>query len=75
MSAPEKYSAVEEMPGLYGPFTFSERLLQRLWARGEFDAAGARTADGRAVEILEPGKWNRLGGPDFRGARLRLGGA
>jgi hypothetical protein len=75
MSAPEKYSAVEEMPGLYAPFTFSERLLQRLWARGEFDAADARTADGRVVEILEPGKWNRLGGPDFRGARLRLGGA
>ncbi len=62
------------MPGLYGPFTFSEKLLQRIWARREFDQGLARTADGRPVEILEPGRWNRLGGPDFLGARLRLGG-
>jgi hypothetical protein len=68
-------SAVAEMPGLYGPFTFSEKLFQRIWARCEFDSAGARTADGRALEILEPGKWNGLGGPDFLGARLRLGRA
>ncbi len=70
---PARDFAVAEMPGLYGPFTFSERLLQRLWARREFDTAAARTADGRVVAILEPGKWNRLGGPDFLGARLRFG--
>lgn len=66
--------AVAEMPGFYGPFTFSERLMQRIWARREFDATAARTVDGRAVAIVEPGTWNRLGGPDFRGARLRLDG-
>ncbi len=67
-------TAVAEVPGLYGPFTFSERLLQRIWARREFDGAAARTADGRTVEILDAGRWNGLGGPDFLGARLRLGG-
>jgi hypothetical protein len=25
------------------------------------------------VAVLHPGRWNHLGGPDFRGARLRLG--
>ena len=23
--------AVEEIPGLYGPFTFPEKVLQRIW--------------------------------------------
>jgi len=31
--------AVAEIQGLYGPFTFTERLLQKIWLRGEFDAA------------------------------------
>jgi len=70
----DRTTAVAEMPGLYGPFTFSEKLLQRIWNRGEFDLTAARTADGQVVEVVEPGRWNRLGGPDFAGARLRLGG-
>ena len=65
---------VAEMQGLYGPYTFSELLLQRIWARREFDDTTARTADGREVRILAPGKWNRLGGPDFLDARLQLNG-
>jgi hypothetical protein len=64
--------SVAEVQGFYGPFSFPEQLLQKIWLRGEFDRAGVRTMDGRAVAILHPGKWNRLGGPDFRGARLRL---
>ena len=62
---------VAEIQGLYGPFSFPEKLLQKIWSRGEFDRAKARTTDGRSVQILQPGKWNLLGGPDFRGARLR----
>jgi hypothetical protein len=65
--------SVAEVQGFYGPFSFPEQLLQKIWLRGEFDRAAARTMDGRALAILHPGKWNRLGGPDFRDARLRLG--
>jgi hypothetical protein len=65
--------AVAEIQGLYGAFSFPEKLLQKIWLRGEFDRATARTTDGRQVRILSPGKWNLLGGPDFRGARLALG--
>lgn len=65
---------VAEIQGLYGPFSFSEMLLQKIWWRGDFARGRAVTTDGRKVEVAHAGKWNRLGGPDFRGARLRLGG-
>ena len=70
---PEQDLAVAEIQGLYGPFTFTERLLQKIWLRGEFDAAHAMMEDGRPVRIVHPGRWNLLGGPDFRQSRLRIG--
>lgn len=63
-----------ELSGLYGPYTFHEHVLQRVWAEQEFDSRRARTTEGAVVEVLEPGRWNRLGGPDFLGATLRVGG-
>ncbi len=65
--------AVAEIQGLYGPFSFPEKLLQKIWLRGDFSRENARTTDGRSVAIKFPGKWNLLGGPDFRGARLSVG--
>ncbi len=65
--------AVAEIQGLYGAFSFPEKLLQQIWLRGDFDAHELRTADGRRIEILHPGRWNLLGGPDFKGSRLRIG--
>ncbi|MFA5057717.1 MAG: DUF2851 family protein [Opitutaceae bacterium] len=65
---------VAEIQGLYGPFTFPERLLQKIWLQGEFDSARAATEDGRPLQVLHPGRWNLLGGPDFRDARFCLGG-
>jgi hypothetical protein len=63
-----------EMPGLYGPYVCHERVLQRIWLQGDFDRTRAVTTDGERVEVLSVGKWNLLGGPDFLGARLRIGG-
>lgn len=68
MSAP--FSTVAEIQGLYGAFSFPEKLLQKIWLRGDFDRAAAMTSDGRRVRVLFAGKWNLLGGPDFRAARL-----
>ena len=56
---------VAEIQGLYGPFTFSERLLQKIWLRGEYDAAHAAAEDGRPLRVLHPGRWNLLGGRIF----------
>ena len=65
---------VMEMSGLYGPYTCHEHVLQRIWAEQEFTHDRARTTTGDTLEILDPGKWNLLGGPDFRAAKLSLGG-
>ncbi len=65
---------VQEMQGLYGPFTIAERVVQKIWLRRDFATHQAVVTDGRKLEIRAPGTWNLLGGPDFRGARLRLDG-
>lgn len=62
-----------ELQGLYGPFTFPEKLLQKIWLHGDFDRSRAVTLDGRRLQVLQPGRWNLMGGPDFKSARLRLG--
>ncbi len=65
---------LEEVQGLYGPFTFSEHLLQQIWARRDYDGSRLTTSDGRRVEVVHPGRWNSLGGPDFKEARIRFDG-
>ncbi len=71
--APE-YSQVAEMPGLYGPFTLTERVLQKIWLQGDFDLGRAVLTDGRRLIVRYPGRWNLLGGPDFQDARLSFTG-
>ena len=63
-----------EMQGLYGPFTLTERVVQKIWLRGDFDRRQLRLVDGRRVEVRSVGVWNLLGGPDFRAARLVIDG-
>lgn len=64
---------VAEVQGLFGPFQFPELLLQRIWAEQTFDVSGLSTVDGRSVKIEAKGRWNRLGGPDFAEARIKIG--
>lgn len=66
-------SRVEEIQGVYGPFTFPESLLQRIWFRREYDGSALRTVEGERLSVLDPGRWNHLGGPDFQDARLIIG--
>ncbi len=65
---------VAEIQGLYGPFSITERVLQQIWRRGDFIREGLRTERGEVLEILEPGRLNRQEGPDFKEARIRIGG-
>lgn len=69
-----KTDFVAEMQGLYGPFTLTERVVQKIWLRGDFDRTRLVLADGRSLVIRTLGVWNLLGGPDFRGAQLVIGG-
>jgi len=65
--------AVAEVLGLEGPYSFPEKLLQQIWLRREFDARQAATTDGRPVRVTSTGRWNLLGGPDFKDARIMIG--
>ncbi|HEY8993276.1 MAG TPA: DUF2851 family protein [Lacunisphaera sp.] len=65
---------VQEMQGLYGPFTIAERVVQKIWLRRDFDQSALQLHDGRVLTIRTPGTWNLLGGPDFREARLVIDG-
>jgi hypothetical protein len=65
---------LSEVLGVDGPYSFPEKLLQQIWLRREFDGRRAVTTDGRRVSIVFAGRWNLLGGPDFREARLFLDG-
>lgn len=67
-------SAVAELQGLDGAFSFAESVLQRVWDRGDFDREHCRCEDGRHLRILSPGRWNRLGGPDFSRAIVEIDG-
>jgi len=73
MRTPHSESLVEEIQGLYGPFTFSERLFQKIWAEGSFDRSRLMTTDGQKVMIRHAGRWNKLAGPDFVQAKIRIG--
>ena len=46
-----KYERVEEMQGLYGPFTIAERVVQKIWLRRDFEQTGLRLVDGRSLLI------------------------
>ena len=64
---------VAEIQGLYGPFSFPEKLLQKIWLRADFAVERAATIEGLPVRVIRPGKWNLLGGPDFKDACIRVG--
>ena len=65
---------VEEFQGLYGPYQVSELVLQKIWQKIAFDSARMKDSRGRQIEVLNPGRWNRLAGPDFKDAILRIDG-
>lgn len=56
------------------PSLLSEADLQEIWEGGRFRRAGLLTEDARPVVVEHPGVRSAEGGPDFRAARLVLGG-
>ncbi|MBK1875251.1 DUF2851 family protein [Pelagicoccus mobilis] len=74
MSPYTRPESVEEFHGPYGPYHVSELVLQKIWLEQAFDEGRLRDEQGRRVQVVFPGTWNRLEGPDFRGALLRVDG-
>lgn len=74
MSHSTRLQSVEEFHGPYGPYQVSELVLQKIWLEQAFDVTRLRDQTGRKVEVEHPGTWNRLEGPDFKDALLRIDG-
>lgn len=51
-----------------------ERLISALWFDQQLDHENLKTANGRRIEVVSPGRWNSGPGPDFKEAALRLNG-
>ena len=51
-----------------------EKLLHYTWKHRLLPLAGLRTADGRELEVIDPGLPNGDAGPDFFNAKVRIGG-
>lgn len=73
-SAHMNIDLVKEIQGLYGPFILSERVVQKIWLRQDFDTSALTTVCGQTIEVKDPGRWNLLCGPDFKEARLLMDG-
>lgn len=67
-------NSVAEIQGYYGSLNIAERVLQSIWKNREFDENRLFTFRGESLEIIDPGEWNHLEGPDFKNARFRIGG-
>jgi uncharacterized protein YihD (DUF1040 family) len=52
----------------------NESLLQFIWHHQYFNLWDLKTVNGEALEIVDPGIWNRDQGPDFLTGRIRVNG-
>lgn len=53
---------------------FMEMLLHYVWQHRMFPLGTLTTTDGQELEIIDPGLHNHGAGPDFSGAKVRIGG-
>lgn len=75
MPPPEKLPGrVSEIQGLYGPLQVLENRIQQIWALQLCQHGSWRTVGNRPLRVLDPGRWNRASGPDFREALLEIDG-
>ena len=51
-----------------------ERLVAAVWFDQKLDHEHLRTADGRKLRVISPGRWNTGPGPDFKDAAVRMAG-
>ncbi len=73
-SCSELRTGVAELEGLYGSFTVSERVIQQVWLHQDFDHRDLTLESGESLEVIDPGVWNHLEGPDFKDAEVRING-
>lgn len=50
-----------------------EEFLHYLWKYTLYDPRSVRDNEGRVIQVIHPGEYNRDSGPDFFNARIRIG--
>jgi hypothetical protein len=50
-----------------------ELFLRHIWSRQYLNASKLRTCDGRLLKVIEVGRLNLDGGPDFAESRIKIG--
>lgn len=50
-----------------------ERFLRHIWSHQYLDQSRLRTCDGKSLKVLDVGKLNLEGGPDFEDALVKIG--
>lgn len=53
--------------------SIQEKLVQQIWFNQDIQKTRLYTVEGERVEVLKVGFWNKLKGPDFKDAQLRIG--
>jgi len=66
--------SVKENSEEFSPRSIEERFVQCIWLEQLIKTDGLVTASNKAVEIIEPGRWNHGRGPDFQNARIKIAG-
>ncbi len=66
--------SVKEPTAPFNQDSLEERLIQCIWHDQLLDLDRLKTASGKTVRIIEPGRWNTGRGPDFTNARLMIAG-
>lgn len=64
----------EEIQGLQGAIAIPEIILQKIWLRSDFFHNKLKTYSGKKLQIINPGRWNRFEGPDFKEAEIIIDG-
>ncbi len=54
--------------------SLDEALAQALWYDQCLPEGELRTVEGHRLKVVSPGYWNRVEGPDFRGAQIEFNG-
>lgn len=73
--APAFHERIERKYSLdSGGGRISERLLRCIWYDRLYRAEELSTLDGQKIVVHSPGTWNLEGGPDFKRAKMTIGG-
>lgn len=51
----------------------SEYFLQFIWQYSLYQSSGLKDLEGNLITVIHPGYWNKNEGPDFTGAKIKIG--